>query len=198
MRILLTGGFFGSGKTTVVSALTARLLEQGRRVCIVENEIGQFGIDQKLLERAEVNVSTITGGCVCCQVSGGLIAALRQLESDFQPDWVIVELTGAAFADAVVDNLRQYLPGGHPLTVLAVVDSARWTVLSKTARPMLLRQLRGADVIAVTKVDLAREPRAAEEALRELMPRCAVLPLVATRDSCQGLLSLLEERAAGI
>lgn len=195
MNILLTGGFFGSGKTTVLSKITALLLSRGLRICIIENEIGQNSIDDLLLKTGSVEISTITGGCICCQISGSLIEALRKMEESLKPDWVLVELTGAAFADAVVDNLRMYLPGEHRLTVMAVADAARWPVLMKAAKPMIQRQLRGANVIAVNKADEAKDLDDVMEQVRSLMPECQVLSISAVSEDCTALLTLLEQEA---
>lgn len=195
MKILLTGGFFGSGKTTLLSKLTARLLERGFRICIVENEIGQNSIDDLLLKTGSVEISTITGGCICCQISGSLIESLQEMEQKLQPDWVLVELTGTAFADAVVDNLRMYLPGDHRLVVMAVADAARWPVLMKAARPMIQRQLRGAQVVVVNKIDCAAATDGVVEEIRKILPGCRILPMVGTTDSAEELLILLEQEA---
>lgn len=195
MNILLAGGFFGSGKTTVLSKLTALLLRRGLRICIIENEIGQNSIDDLLLNTGSVEISTITGGCICCQISGSLIEALRKMEESLKPDWVLVELTGAAYAEAVVENLRMYLPGAHRLTVMAVADAARWPVLMKAAKPMILRQLRGANVIAVNKADQAKDLHGILEQVRGLMPESRVLSLSAASEDCSDLLTLLEQEA---
>ncbi len=49
MKIVLIGGFFGSGKTTITANLTRQLLARSEGVCIVENEIGQIGVDDLLV-----------------------------------------------------------------------------------------------------------------------------------------------------
>ncbi|WP_050739742.1 GTP-binding protein [Acetobacterium bakii] len=54
MKILILGGFLGSGKTTVLLQLARFLVEQSSnhnqtRVAIIENEIGQVEIDDKML-----------------------------------------------------------------------------------------------------------------------------------------------------
>ena len=195
MNILLTGGFFGSGKTTLLGNLTARLMEQGKRICVIENEIGQNSIDDMLLKTGSVEISTITGGCICCQISGSLIEALIKMDEQLTPDWGLVELTGAAFADAVVDNLRLYLPGEHKLVVMVVADAARWPVLMKAAKPMILRQLNGAQVVVLNKADQAMALQESMAQLRELMPESTVITMSATQDSCNDLMKRLENEA---
>lgn len=198
MNILLTGGFLGSGKTTLLSKLTSLLLQQGKRICIVENEIGQNAVDDLLLRTGSVDISTITGGCICCQISGSLIEALREMDQTSHPDWVLIELTGTAFANAVVDNLRMYLPGNHTLVVMAVADSARWPVLLKAAKPMICQQLQGAGIVVANKIECASNPEAIMEQIRQLVPGCKVLPMNALEDSGEELLNLLETEAVAL
>lgn len=178
-----------------MAKLTTGLLNQGNRVCIIENEIGENSIDDLLLKTASVEISTISGGCICCQVSGNLIEALRQMDNDFRPDWVLVELTGAAFADAVIDNLRLYLPGEHKLVVMAITDAARWPVLIRAAKPMILRQLKGAQVVVVNKADASDNLSQTLQQIQELMPESIALPLSALQDSCQQLMEVLIKEA---
>lgn len=85
MNILLVGGFFGSGKTTVISRLMDQILAEGQSLCIIENEIGKNSIDDLLLQHGSVEITAIAGGCVCCQVTGSLIEAVRDLNRQFSP-----------------------------------------------------------------------------------------------------------------
>ena len=123
MNILLVGGFFGSGKTTVISRLTDQMLAAGQSLCIIENEIGKNSIDDLLLQRGSVEISTITGGCVCCQVTGSLIEAVQDLNRQFSPDWIIVELTGIAYLKDLRKKLEKYLPDHPAIISLSVVDA---------------------------------------------------------------------------
>ncbi len=50
MRLLLFGGFLGSGKTTLIIRLADALARKQRRVAVVVNEVGEIGIDKKVGE----------------------------------------------------------------------------------------------------------------------------------------------------
>ena len=83
MKLYVVGGFFGSGKTTLILRLARWLcLEKKQRLVIVQNEIGKIGIDDQLLKSAGLDVSPLLGGCICCDMQTGLVSALRKIAED--------------------------------------------------------------------------------------------------------------------
>ena len=97
-------GFLGSGKTTLLNhILTA---EHGKKLAIIENEFGEVGIDDKLLQKntkmqAEEEIIEMLNGCVCCTVRQDLIAVLKKLAvriaaGALKLDGVVIETTGMA------------------------------------------------------------------------------------------------------
>lgn len=94
-------GFLGSGKTTLLN----RILKEnhGKRIAVIENEFGEVGIDDELVEmgttRTSENLVEMNNGCICCTVRGDLIAGLKKLvkKSKKDPlDAIIIETTGLA------------------------------------------------------------------------------------------------------
>ena len=65
-------------------------------MAIIENEIGEAGVDDKLLSDGGFQVRPLFGGCVCCQITGDLVTAVEEIRKDLDPDWLIVEMTGLA------------------------------------------------------------------------------------------------------
>lgn len=193
MNILLVGGFFGSGKTTVISRLTDQMLAAGQSLCIIENEIGKNSIDDLLLQRGSVEISTITGGCVCCQVTGSLIEAVQDLNRQFSPDWIIVELTGIAYLKDLRKKLEKYLPDHPAIISLSVVDAARWSELLKAASIIMENQISGGDIIVINKVDLHPETQKICEDIQEIDTPHRILSLCALSGSCPELLDALEQ-----
>ena len=156
MNILLLGGFLGSGKTTILSRLMQEMLAQGLRLCVIENEIGQVSVDDLLLKESGVEITTIMGGCVCCQVSGSLLESLLRIEKEISPDWVLVELTGLAQLDVIRDTVNQYWSGAGMIRSVCVVDAQRWPKLKKAMFPLISRQISGCDVLVVNKIELCQ------------------------------------------
>jgi G3E family GTPase len=80
------------------------------RILVVENEIGQEGVDHELLlqQTDKENIILMSNGCICCSVRGDLVAtfhALFQKESFSQLDWVVIETTGLADPAPVIQTV---------------------------------------------------------------------------------------------
>jgi G3E family GTPase len=173
MRLLLFTGFLGSGKTTLILALAKRAALERSRVCVLVNEVGEVGIDGDVLRLGELEVIEITGGCICCQIGIDLVRALRELEQEFRPDLVIVEASGIATPEGVLDSIRRYPP--RTLTfvqTVTVVDAVRFEALHEVLTPLIESQIVGADHVVITKLDeaTAGEMEAAVERIAELAP----------------------------
>ena len=95
--VFIISGFLGSGKTTLLN----RLLSHAPKSAVIINEFGIAPIDQQLLRDHKVPLSTLVGGCLCCQVKGSLTPLLKNLrmawESGDSPfERVIIETSGVA------------------------------------------------------------------------------------------------------
>jgi G3E family GTPase len=108
MHLLLVTGFLGSGKTTLIIPLAQSVVQLKRRVAILVNEIGEIGIDNQLMRQLDLNVWELLAGCICCTLSGDLVATLQKLDADYAPDLVIVEPSGAADPRNVLTALPYY------------------------------------------------------------------------------------------
>ena len=72
-------GFLGSGKTTLLNHIL-RDRSHGLRFAVIENELGEIGVDEKILsENVDEEVVEIINGCICCRVRSDLVAALKRL-----------------------------------------------------------------------------------------------------------------------
>lgn len=176
MEVLIIAGFLGSGKTTLLIRIARGLSSASRRIAIIENEIGEVGVDGEYLELEGLKVQELFGGCVCCTLSSGLIEALQKLGRHYSPDLVILEATGVADPGDVVATVRSFGEGVDGITVITLVDAARYSILMEMMTPLLTSQILAADIVAVSKIDMV-EPETAEQVLREvgvLNPRAHV------------------------
>ena len=75
-------GFLGSGKTTLLNhILTAT---HGKKIAVIENEFGDVGIDDVLLQKntkiqSEEEIIEMMNGCICCTVRQDLVKVLKKL-----------------------------------------------------------------------------------------------------------------------
>ena len=152
--ILLVAGFLGAGKTTVVNHLLAHA--QGRRIAAVVNDFGAINIDAELIAGASDGVVNLSNGCICCTLEGDLLRTLATLlRRDPRPEFIVIETSGIADPADIVRNLMDPVIWKEaPLeTVLCVVDATQPVTMLDDA--LLRSQLRAADVVALSKVDMA-------------------------------------------
>ena len=194
MKILLLGGYFGSGKTTILVRLAEALLKQGKRICIIGSEDGAFAVDGLLQKRGNVEISTVQGGCVCCQATGNLIEMLRRIGKEIAPEWVLIELTGIGFQDSVRDAIADYVHGDNPVVAATVVDALRWKKLLKAVEPVMTRQVQSADVVIVNKTDQNPDFSAIAPQLTAISDSSVLLPMQATADTGEMLLETLNRQ----
>ena len=132
-----------------------------------------MGIDGEVLRLGDMEVVEITGGCICCQIGVDLVRALRDLEREFRPDLVIVEASGIATPEGVLDSIRRYPPETlESLLTVTVVDPTRFEALYDVLTPLIEGQLTGADCVVVTKAGEA----AAEEIERATSAAASLAP----------------------
>jgi len=177
--ILLVAGFLGAGKTTVVNHLLAHA--QGRRIAAVVNDFGAINIDAELIGGASDGVVSLANGCICCTLEGDLLRTLATLlRRDPPPEYIVIETSGIADPADIVRNLMDpVIFREAPLeTVLCVVDAT--LPLAKLDDALLKSQLRAADIVALSKVDLVDEVarRSMRDAVRAVRPAAVVVDAI--------------------
>jgi G3E family GTPase len=108
MDILVISGFLGSGKTTLLLAVAKGLVASGRKVAIIENEIGKVGVDGETIAAEGLAVKELFSGCICCSLRINLVNTLLELERTTEPDIVIIEPSGVAGPDLLLAALVGY------------------------------------------------------------------------------------------
>ena len=157
MNVLILGGFLGSGKTTSLMQLAKYLVatspaEKENKVMILENEIGQVGIDDEFLRSGGFQVSNLFSGCACCTVSGELVTAAIRIRKQFDPQWLVVETTGLAYPGRIQENLIEAM--GLKARVVVLVDAKRWPRIRKPMDQLLMGQIVNSDAVVINKTDL--------------------------------------------
>ena len=177
--VALVTGYLGSGKTTLIR----HLLESPAmgETAVIANELGEIGIDHAILRRVDERTVLLASGCLCCTLRGDLADELRDLvdrrDAGEVPPFrrVVVETTGLADPAPIVNTLlveplvrHQYLLE----TIVATVDAQHGLRGAES-----VRQAAAADVLIVTKTDLA-DGVGVETELRELNPVAEVVRVV--------------------
>jgi G3E family GTPase len=174
--ILLVTGFLGAGKTTVVNQLLAHA--EGRRIAAVVNDFGAINIDAELIAGASDGIVSLSNGCICCSLEGDLLRTLATLlRRDPRPEHIVIETSGVADPSDIVRNLMDpVILREAPLeTVLCVMDAT--TPPAALDDALLRAQLRAADVVALSKVDLVDAAARVQmrDVIRSLRPGAVVV-----------------------
>jgi G3E family GTPase len=175
--IILTG-FLGSGKTSFLQHYIEYQTQRSRFVAVIQNEIGEVGLDGKLLD---YRVTEIDEGCVCCSLVGNLKRAIQGILESFSPDTIILETSGLANPKNLLDELGELEESVRFDSAVTVVDALNFeTSLQDYA--IAADQVIAADVLILNKSDLVHETRLQDlrHRLRQFNPRA---PIVV---SCRG------------
>ena len=170
MKALFIGGFLGSGKTTVINRILRGMTSQGLRAVIIENELGEVHIDQAILDTGKAKITSLNGGCVCCELIGDLLSAIESVKKQQAPDWLIIETAGLAMLDSIKSNFELYGSADVPFYLTAIADSERFEVMWEVMKPLLEGQFSPADLILLSKTDVTAPSEALFSILSEIAP----------------------------
>ncbi len=194
MNILLFGGFLGSGKTSVILQVAKYIVENTKVGCsthpsedgkpslvIIENEVGETGIDDKILKAEGLSVRELFSGCICCTLNAELTICLNEIQETMAPQWVIIETTGMAFPNRIAETIIKYGKGIESLKIIVVVDAERWDELSTVMPGLIEGQIAKANLILINKIDCLEPLQLSEieESVRRLNPS-AILYSIST------------------
>lgn len=151
-------GFLGAGKTTVLNRVLSR--PRDRRIAVLVNELGRISIDSRLILARGGDVLELAGGCVCCKidVKNDLWDGIADVIRRSGPDHVILETTGIAEPDAIIEGLGR-LPQAQReridvAGVICVVDSDAG-IAQIDRRHEAVAQIELADRLLLSKLDIA-------------------------------------------
>ena len=165
-------GFLGSGKTTLLGHVLAHGL-RGKPVAVIMNEIGEVGIDGRVitgLANVEKMVE-LSSGCICCSIDDYRFdLAIQEIIETAKPHLVIIESTGLADPEPLAYRVKNAGLGLD--AVITVVDAAN--VKRHLAETEVAgAQIEAADFLVVNKTDLVDDTAlaAVERRLTRLNPR---------------------------
>ncbi|MCE0521748.1 MAG: GTP-binding protein [Methylacidiphilales bacterium] len=154
LPLLLLTGFLGSGKTTTLGHWLTHTDVPLKRTAVIINDFGSVNVDAALLARRQLELRSITGGCVCCQSFEDLVAQVRALADNPDFDLVWIETSGLADPEEVLDHLSA--PELQDRTVIRrmvlVIDGSDFPC-SWRGRAVQEEQIRYADLILLNKAD---------------------------------------------
>ncbi len=189
--ITIITGYLGSGKTSLIRHI---LDNADRRFVIVMNEFGELAIDSKIIKGKNIDMVELSGGCVCCSVSGEFMQAIDEIIANVKPEHIIVETTGVVDPEALIYDVLENMPKLKLDSVVCVVDShaiANYGI-GHTAR----KQIEMADIMLVNKVDLIDKNKLLEiqEELEKINPTAAKIRTIKCRTEPDLLFGMYTEK----
>ena len=151
-QLIVLTGFLGAGKTTFINNFVEYHTGRNSPVAVVQNEIGETGVDGRLLE-SECSVVEIDEGCVCCTLAGQLSTGISKLLEAFTPNAIVLETTGLANTFNLLDEIHELRGQVRFDSVTTIVDCAN-AMDSLEAFEVARDQVRAADIILLNKTDL--------------------------------------------
>lgn len=155
--VTVIGGYLGAGKTTLVNALLQRATDP---FAVLVNDFGSINIDADLITADDGTTIALSNGCICCSLVDGFASALQRLRTvDPRPARVLVEASGVADPRQVA--AYAHAPGFALDGIVVLVDGldVDQQLQSELIADVVERQLVGADLLVMTKADVADPTR---------------------------------------
>jgi len=179
--VTILTGFLGSGKTTLLNRILKE--DHGHRIAVIENEFGEIGVDNEIIETGDEQIVEMNNGCICCTVRGDLIRILGTLKEKrdggkLKFDRVVIETTGMADPGPVAQTFFTDEEIGN----YYLLDSIITLVDAKHAPKQLdefheaQEQVGFADRILMSKTDLVsqEESESLSKRLKRMNPRAPI------------------------
>jgi G3E family GTPase len=179
--VTILTGFLGSGKTTLLNRILKE--DHGHRIAVIENEFGEIGVDNEIIETGDEQIVEMNNGCICCTVRGDLIRILGTLKEKrdggkLKFDRVVIETTGMADPGPVAQTFFTDEEIGN----YYLLDSIITLVDAKHAPKQLdefheaQEQVGFADRILLSKTDLVSNDEAdsLSKRLKRMNPRAPI------------------------
>lgn len=203
LPITLLTGYLGSGKTTLINHILKN--QEGYKIAVIVNDIGEVNIDAELIERGGVvtekddNLVALSNGCICCNLKADLIEQIAEIYDMDKFDYLLIEASGICEPIPIAQSImamndmmaEQGLPEIVRLdSIVTVTDALRLVsefdcgdnlvekeVASDDIENLIIQQLEFCDVVVLNKVDEVKEEDLGEvkAVIKKLQPHAKII-----------------------
>lgn len=180
-KIVIIGGFLGTGKTTLIKELGKTYAASGKTVAYFTNEVGEEVIDGDLLGY-DINTKEVTTACVACNLKEVMSVAVGQLIEQAQPDVLFIEPKETISPLVVKDELEKAsLKTGFEeyqfAPLFTLIDCSSFFKNVKEKKKITFDQITVSEIIVLNKTDLVSEGEFGliEESIRQINPGAKIL-----------------------
>ena len=157
--ITLLTGYLGAGKTTLLNHVLSN--QQGYKVAVIVNDIGEVNIDASLIQKGGVvsgkddSLVPLQNGCICCTLKEDLMKQIAEIAASNRFDYILIEASGICEPVPIVQTIevlsdatkRYNLPTTVRLdNVVSVVDACRMVDEFGSGRGLLKEKIDEEDI----------------------------------------------------
>ncbi len=156
-KVTILTGFLGAGKTTLLNSILH--YKKHSRFAIIENEVGEIGIDGELIIKNTDSFTELSNGCICCSLNHNFIDTLKELAERNDWDELIIEATGVANPGGIITPFKQFtwIKEYFQLPDLICIVDAQNIEEQLQVSDTIASQLAYADKVYINKTDLVLE-----------------------------------------
>jgi G3E family GTPase len=191
IRVILTGGFLGAGKTTSVIQLANLLLTKEIKSVIITNDQGSELVDGRLVKSKGIPGTEVTGGCFCCRFDD-FLREINSLIEEYSPDVLIAEPVGSCtdLVSTVFQPLQKFYPDNFILSPFTVIADGRLLYqslyeenfpFSEEVQYLFKTQIEESDILLLNKSDTLKDDELQwlQEKLKDKYPGKTIIPVSA-------------------
>lgn len=172
-QIHLLFGFLGAGKTTLVRNLL-QTADPDYPTAVIVNEFGDVGIDGDIIQGNTIDTVELASGCICCTLKGSLMNAIEELANDKGAKRIVVEATGVADPEDMLDDLEDSTIAEkmNVAPIVVVVDASYFNKVRPMLGEFYVSQVLNADIVIINKIDRTdeQELKNVTEQIKEINP----------------------------
>ena len=162
MKLILTGGFLGSGKTTAINNACAQLIKENRKVAVITNDQGEQQVDSAYINSFGIPLREVANSCFCCNYTL-LDKHIQTLFEEEQPELMFAEAVGSCtdLVSTIAKPFAQFRPN-YEVVISVFADASlllqllegKLSFIKESIRYIFKKQLEEADILILNKVDL--------------------------------------------
>ncbi|MDH4091287.1 MAG: CobW-like GTP-binding protein [Cyclobacteriaceae bacterium] len=192
MKLVLVGGFLGSGKTTAIVKACQQLIHQNKKVGVITNDQGSQQVDSEYVKSFGIPAGEVANGCFCCNYDQ-LDSELQSLREKDQPEIIFAESVGSC--TDLIATLVKPLNNTRPdikivvsvfadAELLSSLIEGNSSFLEDSVRYLYRKQLEEADFLVLNKTDLLKPKQlgTVDKVLKSAYPNKIILHQNSLRD----------------
>ncbi len=155
-KVIVISGFLGAGKTTFLNKVLPLL--SGKKA-VLENEFGETGIDGYLINE-EVPVLEMVKGCICCSLLTEFKKGLKNILSDIEPQWLLIEPSGVSTLSGIleiIEEVKNEEGNIDDIYKVTLAESPVFMDFTESFGEFYKDQIKYSDAVFLTKNELIEE-----------------------------------------